>query len=61
MTYEREMELTRELGELQNKYSLLDKSEENKARGQRILEIKEELNLKCRPRKNRVQPKVVNR
>lgn len=62
MTRERKLELVRELGELQRAYTLCDKSAENKARGERILEIKAELGIKpCEPRKNRRPPRVVNR
>lgn len=53
MQADRELELTRELGELQAEYSLIDKSEENLQRGQRIREIREELNLICSPRADR--------
>ena len=54
-------DLIKELGELQRLYSLCDKSEENKQRGLRILEIRKELNLICKPRKNRIPPRVINK
>ena len=50
---DREMELTRELGRLQAEFSLCDTSEENKRRGERIKEIRNELQLVCKPRKDR--------
>ncbi len=55
MTREQELKLTRELGELLSKCSLLDKSEENKKRAERIKEIKIELGIydKCKPRECR--------
>ena len=45
MTHEEEMALTRELGDLMSAYSLIDKSEENRKRGERIREIKELLGI----------------
>lgn len=54
----REMELTRELGRLREKYSLTDKSEENIKRGERIREIMDELGLGCKPRADR-RPSVI--
>lgn len=56
-----EMELTRELGELQRNFSLTDKSEENIKRGERIKEIRKELNLISESRKNKRPAKIVNR
>lgn len=58
----REKELIRELGELEEVFSLCDKSPENIARGQRIREIKKELGLdKGKPRQAIHPAKVVNR
>lgn len=59
--YKQELELTRELGELQRAFSLLDHSKENLIRGERIKAIKEELGLIGTPRKNRRPARVVNR
>lgn len=53
MTREQERALIRELGDLQDKFSLSDPSEENQKIGERIREIRRELNLICKPRKNR--------
>ena len=52
MDKQKELELTRELGELRRLYTLCDKSDENIKRGKRIKEIMEELSLGCKPRKN---------
>ena len=53
MTTDREIALIRELGELRDTYSLTDKSDENVKRGERIKEIRKELDLICKPRKDR--------
>ena len=53
---EYELKLTRELGELQKDFTLCDDSEENKAKGRRIREIREELGLICKPRADRHPP-----
>ena len=62
MTHEEEMRLTRELGDLQARFKgICDKSEENLKIGERIREIRKELNLEGKPRKNRRPPRCVNR
>ncbi len=58
---DREMELTRELGRLQSEYSLFDTSEENIKRGERIREIRKELNLVSKPRKDRTPCRYIPR
>ena len=57
----REMQLTEELRRLREQFSLCDTSEENIRRGERIREIRKELDLVCEPRKNKRSPKVQNR
>ena len=64
MTKEQEMALIREMGELRDMYSLCDESAENKARGERIKAIRQELIEagaleECKPRANR-RPSVLN-
>lgn len=61
MTQEREMELTRELGRLRDEYSLFDDSEENKKRAERIKEIRTELGLLSKPRKDRTPCRYIPR
>ena len=61
MNKDYELELTRELAELQKGFSLLDYSEENKMRGERIRAIRAELGVISSPRKNMRPAKVVNR
>ena len=56
-----ELSLIRELNDLQSKYSLLDESEENINRGKRIVEIRKELGLIVKSRKNKRPVKVINR
>lgn len=56
-----ELELTRELGELQKHYSILDKSEDNQAIGKRISEIRKELDLIQKPKKNKRKSRLVNK
>lgn len=58
-----EIELIRELGELRDAFTLSDKSEENKARGERIREILDQLGLaQGRPKREGYRkPLVVNR
>lgn len=58
---DKEMMLTRELGQLQSKFNLTDTSDANRAIGERIREIRKELNLICKPRENRRQPRVKSR
>ena len=53
MTHEQEVALVRELGELKDRYSMFDDSEENKAIGKRIKEIRSELGLHSEPKKDR--------
>lgn len=63
MTHEQEMALVREMGELRDQYSLCDESAENRARGERIKAIRQELIEAgvledCQPRKCR-RPSVI--
>lgn len=58
---EREQELIKELGQLQKDFYLSDKSDENIERGKRIIEIKKELGLETKPKKNRRPPRVINK
>lgn len=53
MTHEEQMELVRELGELYKLQTLADKSEENIKRGERIKEIRRQLDLKSNAKANR--------
>ena len=53
MTQKQEVALVRELGELRDRYSLFDESDENKAVRKRIEEIRSELGLHTEPKKDR--------
>lgn len=55
----REETLSRELGKLQRDYTLMDKSPENIAKGERIKEIKKELGLVTKQKKNRRPPRII--
>lgn len=58
----RELELRRELSELKRSFSLCNYSDDNKAKKMRIIEIQNELGyVGCKPKKNRVPARVVNR
>jgi len=53
--------LVHELQQLQATFKLSDKSDAMIAQGKRMAEIRKELGLVTRPRKNYVKAKVVNR